>query len=210
MNSLGDLLAVVAEEKVALHNLYSEGYNPLSLFGTTTTSLLTCEAQALHSLIKHHGYKDLVEIGTGTGFSTLYFALALSEMGSGSLDSLDLALDASVNGRTLLSRFPVDISLVNFITGDSREIVPNLRKEYDLCLIDGSHEYETCKQDFLNIYPKIRSGGVIAFHDVQETLSTGTPYMLWKEIKLGSLVDMSHVSLVQFDVALHRFIYVPF
>ena len=208
MDSLDDLLSLLSKEKASLEALYAKGYNPLFLFGNTGTSLKSCEAQALYSLIKSRGYKSLIEIGTGTGFSTLYFSLAISE-GGDFLDSLDLSPGASANGRDLLSRFPVDLNLVNFLVGDSRELIPTLNKEYDFCLIDGSHEYQTSKEDFLNIYPKIRPGGAIAFHDIQDTVTTTTPNALWKEIQSGSLVDLSEISLVQFDNRVHELFMYP-
>ncbi len=58
---------------------------------------------------------------------------------------------------------------------------------YDFAFIDGSHWYEYVSQDWANVRPLVRKGGVVAFHDVTD--HGGMPDervdvpRLWKEIK---------------------------
>lgn len=52
----------------------------------------------------------------------------------------------------------------------------------DFLFIDGGHDYETVKADFLNYAPLVAPGGTIAFHDIQ-----GIPDVnrFWNELKIG-------------------------
>ena len=62
-----------------------------------------------------------------------------------------------------------------------------LQAPYDFAFIDGSHWYEYVSQDWANVRPLVRKGGVIAFHDVTD--HGGMPNervdvpRLWREIK---------------------------
>jgi cephalosporin hydroxylase len=52
----------------------------------------------------------------------------------------------------------------------------------DFIFIDGNHLYEYVKQDFEIYLPLVRTGGVIAFHDIARN-EEGTVDELWNEIK---------------------------
>ena len=203
MKSLKEIRELISSHLSDLRSLNEKGWNPLSLFGATGTALKTCEAQVLYTIIKEKKLKNLLEVGTGSGFSTLYFAHALSELSEGFLDSIDFAEEPSKNAGNLLKMSGVSSQSVNFLMGNSLEVIPALNKEYDFCLIDGSHDYSTSREDFINIYPKIKKGGVIAFHDIQETLTKSTPYQLWLEISQGSLINRDEFSLIQLDHSIH-------
>jgi predicted O-methyltransferase YrrM len=53
------------------------------------------------------------------------------------------------------------------IIGNSRdqEIVDQVEGEFDLIMVDGDHSYFGCLDDSRNYIPKLRDGGLIAFHD---------------------------------------------
>ena len=44
-----------------------------------------------------------------------------------------------------------------------------LGKKVDVIFIDGDHSYEGCKADIDNWYPQMADGGVMCFHDCDET-----------------------------------------
>lgn len=58
----------------------------------------------------------------------------------------------------------------------------------DFLFIDGDHTYDGVKQDFEMYAPLVRTGGVIAFHDVLPHPHDARCQVdrLWREIKLGS------------------------
>lgn len=47
----------------------------------------------------------------------------------------------------------------------SIDAVDLIKEPIELIFIDGAHSYELVKSDFLNYFPKVISGEVIAFHD---------------------------------------------
>jgi len=55
---------------------------------------------------------------------------------------------------------------VSLLKGSVKQIVPYLPNEYfDLVLLDGSHSYNDTREALIEIWPKVRNYGYIAFHD---------------------------------------------
>ena len=55
--------------------------------------------------------------------------------------------------------------IVNPIVLTSEEAAKNFNKPIEFIFIDGDHEYEFAKLDFQLWYPKLITGGIMAFHD---------------------------------------------
>ena len=89
--------------------------------------------------------------------------------------------------------FPVAAQKLHLIRGDSHDAAIQSRvqnevcklRKLDLLFIDGDHSYEGVKADFESYRGLVRSGGVIAFHDIAEhPKETGCEVSrLWNEIK---------------------------
>ena len=62
-----------------------------------------------------------------------------------------------------------------------REILQG--NKLDFLFIDGDHSYAGVRSDFEMYAPLVRSGGLLAFHDVAKTNSKEEVYRLWNEIK---------------------------
>lgn len=59
-----------------------------------------------------------------------------------------------------------------FTLGESIQVANNMLphvKRIDLLFIDGDHSYEGCKADIESWYPFIKNGGIMLFHDCDET-----------------------------------------
>ena len=57
-----------------------------------------------------------------------------------------------------------------FLDGNSRDTVPALMPEkaeaFDLVLVDGDHSYEGGMADLVNVWPLVKPGGCVVFHDI--------------------------------------------
>jgi predicted O-methyltransferase YrrM len=65
-------------------------------------------------------------------------------------------------------------------------------RKLDLLFIDGDHSYEGVRMDFEMYMPLVRSGGLVAFHDIAQSTPQVEVKNLWEEIKH----DYKHAELV--------------
>lgn len=105
--------------------------------------------------------KNVLEIGTYTGYSALCFAEGLAEGGK------ILTLDKNEELEDLVNEFIQKSPYKNAIEcriGDAMEIIPTLDEEYDLVFIDAD------KANYINyynlIFDKVRPGGYIIIDNV--------------------------------------------
>ena len=156
-----NLLKLAASSLLPLQNLYKKGFNKFSFPGYSKGSIRTCEAQILYSLIQNRDYSHILDIGTGPGFSAVYFAKALQDKNTtGSVDTIDIR-PAPLETFKL---FGVE-DIVKIHTGDSADILPALGM-YDLILIDSSHAYEATVKEYNTCIKLLNPGGCMVFHDV--------------------------------------------
>lgn len=74
-----------------------------------------------------------------------------------------------------------------FIQGDSTTV--QFDRPIDVIFIDGDHSYEGCKADIKNWYPQMKKGGVMLFHDCDET-SPGVVQAVKEFVKQHKLRDV--------------------
>lgn len=101
--------------------------------------------------------------------------------------SLALAREAAVVGVDVFGvdlRADPKIPQTYFIQGDSTKL--DFDREIDVLFIDGNHTYEGCKGDIDNWYPHMAKGGVMLFHDADET-SPGVVQAIEEFIKENNL-----------------------
>ncbi|MEK6882331.1 MAG: class I SAM-dependent methyltransferase [Nanoarchaeota archaeon] len=58
------------------------------------------------------------------------------------------------------------VTFIQKTSDDSARIIPN---DLDFVYIDGDHSYKQVKKDIGNYYPKIRKGGILAGHDINQS-----------------------------------------
>lgn len=92
-----------------------------------------------------------------------------------------------------LGRFHLN-HLVTTFKGYSHSVLQSWKQDamFDFVFIDGSHEYEDVLRDFELVYPLVKVGGWIAFHDV-EPAWTG-PWRVWRETAINVLADHQYSS----------------
>jgi predicted O-methyltransferase YrrM len=154
------------------------------------------EIVELGKLLQRAAPKRSLEIGTNYG-GTLFLLCTVSPPGA-QVISVDMAGGAFGGGYPrrkipLYRQFPRNGQTLRLIRADSHlpetkeRVLHELRGErLDYLFIDGDHTYEGVKKDFEMYSPLVRSGGLVAFHDVAEhrrELDCGVD-KFWNEIKL--------------------------
>lgn len=139
----------------------------------------------LWEMVYESDAQNVLEIGTRNFQSTRTIVSALEEKKSGILTSIDI--------RNHKSRLEQHLeSYWEFVEGDSSKIdtlEKVNKKEYDILLIDGSHEYEIAKSDYEMYSPLVKEKGFILLHDVCNH-HCGVP-KFWKELNVQNKITFN-------------------
>src|SRR5262245_55633740 len=121
------------------------------------------DGKALRLLAEAIGAKNVVEIGTSTGYSGLWFCLALQRTG-GHLTTFEIDHQRAARARQHFKDANAD-GVVTIIEGDAHEQVSKIKGQVDLAFIDADKEGYV---DYLNkLLPKLRPGGLILAHNLE-------------------------------------------
>lgn len=105
--------------------------------------------------------KDVLEIGTYTGYSALCMAEGLAE--GGHIVTIDKNEELEDLVQKYIQKSPYQ-DAIKCVIGDAMEIVPGLKRDFDLVFIDAD------KSNYINYYnmvfDKVRPGGYILFDNV--------------------------------------------
>jgi len=130
--------------------------------GTTYLSVPIADGRVLRILTEATGAKNVVEIGTSTGFSGLWFCLALRKTG-GRLTTFELDAGRAAAARKNFQQAGCE-KLVTVVEGDAHEKVATLKGPIDLAFIDADKEGYV---DYLTrLLPLVRPGGLLVAHNV--------------------------------------------
>ncbi len=119
------------------------------------------QGRVLSMLSKLVNPKNILEIGTYTGYATLCLAEGLQE--NGTIDTLDNNEELFNFQRKYFDKSSYGNQIVQHL-GNALDIIPTLDKKYDLVFIDAD------KENYINyfnvILPKINKGGIILSDNV--------------------------------------------
>lgn len=134
------------------------------------------------TILDEHKVKNVLEIGSYDGGSTMSFSLICDTLYT--IEFIDPRYD--VNKMK-------DNCSFTYIQGNSGlpEIVELVHKmtdtKFDLLFIDGNHVGEFAGDDFLNYYDMVRPGGLVALHDIIDSTYHQKfnilIYKVWEELK---------------------------
>lgn len=120
--------------------------------------------------------KIIVEVGVNEAATTVCLADVLVPGGI----VYGLEINVLPKAREAIRRWGFEDRIV-LIEGDSLHTVHQLPVGIDFAFIDGNHAYEYAKSDGGMVWSKMRSGGIMAFHDVNfpanDTLPGPGPYV---------------------------------
>jgi len=153
------------------------------------------EIAQLVKAVKDLQPKIVLEIGTAGGGTLFYWTQAAAK--DATLISIDLPFGRFGAGylptkAKFLEGLAKEQQKIFLIPGDSHldETKAKLEKilagrQIDFMFIDGDHTYEGARADFFRYSPLVRSGGLIALHDIvyHQFDTDAQVYKLWPEIK---------------------------
>jgi caffeoyl-CoA O-methyltransferase len=116
----------------------------------------------LRLLVETAGAKNVVEIGTSTGYSALWVCLGLQNTG-GRLKTFEIDPGRAEQARKHFVQAGVD-GLVEVVLGDAHENVKRLKDPIDLLFLDA--DKEGYGSYLLTLLPLVRPGGLIAADNV--------------------------------------------
>ncbi|SLM32079.1 hypothetical protein MTBBW1_560003 [Desulfamplus magnetovallimortis] len=153
--------------------------HPMSFPGSVSPQA----GELLRALVVNIAPRNVLEIGSYIGASTIWIASAMSEYERrNKLCCIDLFLPHTDNpwcpGVELiepLSYIKNNIkkcgfqSFIELYQGDSKDLIPKIAKQIhstiDFVIIDGDHSFMGCSSDFNLVEPFVSLGGYILFHD---------------------------------------------
>ena len=127
-------------------------------------NISSSNAQYLRNILREKGYKNILEIGSANGYSTIHFADELEKhLWWWKITSIEFSQLAYEDAQENFTKAEVD-SLIEHYFWDAREIIPLLEEIYDFIFIDG---LKKASLSFLQLcLPKLAPWGTIVIDDV--------------------------------------------
>ena len=120
------------------------------------------DGRLLRILTESMNAKNVVEIGTSTGYSGIWFGLALQKT-SGKLTTYEIDAQRAATARANFKRAGM-ADIVTLIEGNAHDEVKKLKDPIDILFLDADKEGYI---DYLNrLMPLIRPGGLVIAHNI--------------------------------------------
>jgi predicted O-methyltransferase YrrM len=130
--------------------------------GTTYLSVPPEDGRMLRLLTEAAAAKTVVEIGTSTGYSGLWFCLALQGTG-GRLTTFEIDPGRAATARQHFEQAGV-ADRATVVVGDAHQMVSTLKEPIDVVFLDADKEGYV---DYLKkLLPLVRPGGLLLAHNV--------------------------------------------
>lgn len=126
--------------------------------------------QLLYCLVRYLRPVRVIEVSTGSGYSSLFSALALKANGYGQLETFELLLELAAAARGNFERFGVT-EVVRLHVGDARETVSELlgegrgKQEREILFLDSEHTDEFARFFLDTFLPGTHPESLFHMHD---------------------------------------------
>jgi predicted O-methyltransferase YrrM len=111
--------------------------------------------------------KNVVEIGTSTGYSGIWFGMALQKTG-GKLTTFEIDAGRAATARANFKRAGM-ADIITVVEGDAHEKVKKLKEKIDILFLDADKEGYI---DYLNkLLPLLRPGGLVIAHNINPRMA---------------------------------------
>jgi len=132
------------------------------------------DGRLLATLVRMNHAKNVLEVGTSNGVSSIWMALALKDGGLGRITTLEIdPVKVKLAGENFAKAGVSDLILI--VEGDALKTLPKLEGKYDFVFIDAAKEQYKSYLDA--IWDRIPSGGVIVAHNAVALASSMKDYL---------------------------------
>jgi len=125
------------------------------------------DGRLLRLLAETMNAKNIVEIGTSTGYSGIWFGMALQKTG-GKMTTFEIDAQRAATARANFKRAGM-ADIITLVEGDAHDKVEALKGPIDILFLDADKEGYV---DYLNkLMPLIRPGGLIVGHNISPRMA---------------------------------------
>lgn len=141
------------------------------------------QGRVISMLTKMIKPKNILEIGTYTGYSALCFAEGLAE--GGKLITIDINEELEDLVRSYFNKSEYK-NKIEYHLGDAAEIIPSLNEKFDIVFIDADKENYSKYYDL--VFENVNKGGYIIADNV-----------LWSGKVVGAKIDKDTRAILEFN-----------
>lgn len=141
------------------------------------------QGRVISMLTKMIKPKNILEIGTYTGYSALCFAEGLVD--GGKLITIDINEELEDLVRSYFNKSEYK-NKIEYLLGDAAEIIPTLNDKFDIVFIDADKENYSKYYDL--VFDKVNNGGYIVADNV-----------LWSGKVVGEKLDKDTRAILEFN-----------
>ena len=125
------------------------------------------DGRLLRLLAQSMNAKNIVEIGTSTGYSGIWFGMALQKTG-GKLVTFEIDAQRAATARANFKRAGM-ADIITLVEGNAHEKVTDLKDPIDILFLDADKEGYV---DYLDkLLPLVRPGGLIIGHNINPRMA---------------------------------------
>lgn len=132
------------------------------------------KAARLCELLREHKPQLVVEVGTGIGYSGLWIARTLRELGQGRLATFEKNMGRHDQAKSYFRRAGVE-NLITLYFGDAREVLCNVIDPIDFLFLDGG--FENYYPSLMACRERLRDGALLVADNVAIGANDMTDYL---------------------------------
>ena len=125
------------------------------------------DGRLLRIMTESTGAKNVVEIGTSTGYSGIWIGLALKNTG-GKMTTYEIDPERAATARANFKKAGME-EIITLVEGDAHKEITKLKGQIDLLFLDADKEGYI---DYLKkLLPLVRPGGLIMAHNINPRMA---------------------------------------
>ncbi len=125
------------------------------------------DGRLLRLMVEATNAKNVIEVGTSTGYSAIWMGMALQKTG-GKLTTYEIDASRAATARANFERAGM-ADIITVVEGDAHEKVTSLKDPIDILFLDADKEGYI---DYLNkLLPLVRQGGLVIAHNITPAMA---------------------------------------